>query len=184
MSVRIVAGKYKNRRLQTPKEGTRPTLERVREALFSILGNIEGYKVVDFYSGSGALGLEALSRGAREVLLVESDRQAAELIRKNVAHIGAGDAARVIEQRVEDSRKTLERNAPIDLVLADPPWAISAVALDVIPRVVRGLLSEDAWLVIGHPSKETLTPAESSPLVLEDRRDWGDSALSFFQLAR
>jgi 16S rRNA (guanine966-N2)-methyltransferase len=184
MSVRIVAGKYKNRRLQTPKEGTRPTLERVREALFSILGNIADYKVVDFYSGSGALGLEALSRGAREVLLVESDRQAADVIRKNVAHIGAVDAVRVIEQRVEDCRKSIERSAPIDLVLADPPWAISGLAFDVIPRVVRGLLSDGAWLVLGHASKESLTPAPEGPLVLHDRRDWGDSALSFFQLAQ
>jgi 16S rRNA (guanine966-N2)-methyltransferase len=183
MSVRIVAGKYKNRRLITPKEGTRPTLERVREALFSILGELEGYAVVDLYAGSGALGLEALSRGAREAVLVESDRNAAELIRKNAASIGAGEAARVLELRVEDCRRALERSAPLDLVLADPPWKISALALDVIPRVVRGLLADGARVVIGHPSKESLQPAPGSPLVLQDRRDWGDSALSFFTLA-
>jgi 16S rRNA (guanine966-N2)-methyltransferase len=184
MSVRIVAGRFRGRRLECPKQGTRPTLERVREALFSILGDLEGLSVVDLYAGSGALGFEALSRGARQVALVEADRNAAALIRKNAAAIGAENSCRVIENNVEDCRGALKANAPLDLVLADPPWRISQQAMSVIPRVVRDLVSEDARIVIGHPARESLEPKPESGLVLDERRTWGDSGLSFFQLAR
>src|SRR5688572_2932073 len=141
VSVRIVAGRFRGRRLECPKRGTRPTLERVREALFSILGDLEGLSVVDLYAGSGALGFEALSRGARQVALVEADRNAAALIRKNAAAIGAEGECRVIESNVEDCRGALKASAPIDLVLADPPWRISQQAMSVIPRVVRDWVS-------------------------------------------
>src|SRR5262249_30175882 len=161
------------RRLECPQRGTtRPTLERVREALFSILGDLTDMSVVDLYAGSGALGFEALSRGARQVALVEADRNAAALIRKNAAGIGAEALCRVIEMNVEDCRGALKAHAPIDLVLADPPWRISQQALSVIPRTVRDLLSEDARIVIGHPARESLEPEPQSDLVLDSRRAW------------
>jgi 16S rRNA (guanine966-N2)-methyltransferase len=159
-------------------------LERVREALFSILGDLEGTTVIDLYAGSGALGFEALSRGAGKIALVESDRKAAELIRKNAASIGAAELCRVVQSAVEHCRPALKELAPIDVVLADPPWRISAEALGVIPTVVRGLLSDSARIVVGHPARESLEPLPGSDLVLESTRTWGDSALSFFRLAR
>jgi 16S rRNA (guanine966-N2)-methyltransferase len=123
--VRIIAGKYRGRQLSCPPEVTRPTLDRVREALFSILGDLSGQCVVDLYAGSGALGLEALSRGARHVTLVEADRRAAQVIRKNAGSWGVDAQMRVLETTVENSRSALAAVKPIDLVLADPPWKIA-----------------------------------------------------------
>ncbi len=180
--MRIISGKYRRRRLLCPKgDITRPTLDRVRESLFSILGNLEGDRVVDLYAGTGALGLEAASRGAAAVTLVEADRGVAEVIRKNVASLGAEGVCEVVQCAVEKCRGPLTARAPFDLVLADPPWRISGEALVVVPEITRGLLAPGATVVIGHASREDLRPAEDSELQLSDCRRWGDSALSFFR---
>jgi 16S rRNA (guanine966-N2)-methyltransferase len=179
--VRIIAGKYRGRRLSCPKLVTRPTLDRVREALFSILGDLSDSVAVDFYAGSGALGLEALSRGARHVTLVEADRQAALVIRKNVEGWGIEGAYRVLECAVEKSRGSLGERAPFDLVLADPPWKIAAEAAVTVPEVVKGLLAPSAIVVLGHAARDELAVSEESGLERYDRRSWGDSALSFFR---
>ncbi len=179
--MRIIAGKFRGRQLSCPKLVTRPTLDRVREALFSILGDLTDQCVVDFYAGSGALGLEALSRGARQVVLVEADRQAARVIQKNASGWGVDAQWRVIETSVEKSRGSLAAFRPIDLVLADPPWKISRDAAVAVPEVVKGLLSPGALVVIGHASRDDLALAEGSGLQLDSRRSWGDSALSFFR---
>jgi 16S rRNA (guanine966-N2)-methyltransferase len=201
--VRIIAGRFRGRKLQCPKVVTRPTLDRVREALFSILGDVSGANVVDFYAGSGGLGLEALSRGARYVSLVEADRQACQVIRKNVEGWGIDAEHRVVECSVEKSRGSLERASPpgrlgltgsperpaletgavIDLVLADPPWKISEEAAVIVPRVVKGLLAESAIVVLGHASRDRLAVESDSGLEPYDQRTWGDSALSFFRRA-
>ena len=151
--MRIIAGKFRGRKLSCPKVVTRPTLDRVREALFSILGDLAGQNVVDFYAGSGALGLEALSRGARHVTLVEADRQACQVIRKNVEGWGIEGAYRVLESAAERARGALAPSAPIDLVLADPPWKIAKEAAVAVPQVVQGLLSEAAIVVLGHAAR-------------------------------
>ena len=179
--VRIIAGKFRGRKLSCPKLVTRPTLDRVREALFSILGDLTDANVVDFYAGSGALGLEALSRGARHVTLVEADHQAAQVIRDNAKGWGVDGAWRVLACTAQKSRGALSAIAPIDLVLADPPWKIAAEAAVVVPEVVKGLLSPGATVVIGHASRDTLALAENSGLALDHSRSWGDSALSFFR---
>lgn len=162
-----------------PKLVTRPTLDRVREALFSILGDLEGLCVVDLYAGSGALGLEALSRGARHVTLVEADRAASEVLRKNAAGLGAGDQVRVVTSTVEHARAALAQVAPIDLVLADPPWKISQDAARVVPAVTEGLLAPSARVVLGHAARDPLHLGEAKGLRLDQQRTWGDSALSF-----
>ena len=160
---------------------TRPTLDRVREALFSILGDLADQNVVDFYAGSGALGLEALSRGARHVTLVEADRQACQVIRKNVEGWGIEGAYRLLESTVEKSRGPLSHGQPLDLVLADPPWKIAKEAAVTVPQVVRGLLAPHAIVVLGHAARDVLEVAEDSGLEPYDRRTWGDSGLSFFR---
>ena len=178
--MRVIAGIYGGRRLQAPPgTDTRPTADRVREALFSILGDLDGQCVVDLYAGSGALGLEALSRGARHVTLVEADRRAAQVIRKNVANWGIEKQLRVLETTVEHSRSALSAVKPIDLVLADPPWAIAQEAALSVAKAVKGALASDARVVLGHASRERLSLGEDSGLVVVDCRTWGDSALSF-----
>jgi len=179
--VRIIAGRYRGRKISCPKSDTRPTLDRVREALFSILGPLDDAVVVDFFAGSGALGLEALSRGARMATFVESSREAARVIRDNAAKLGLGDECRVVESPVERSRPHLARGPAIDLVLADPPWRLSAQAFSMVEEVVLGLLARDATLVVGHAARESLEPPISSRLTLRSCRRWGDSALSFFE---
>ena len=181
--MRIIGGKFRGRRLECPKLVTRPTLDRVREALFSILGDLSGLCVVDLYAGSGALGLEALSRGARHVTLVEADRGAAQVIRKNVAGWGVERELRVLESSVERSRGALGSIQPIDLVLADPPWKIAQEAALHVARTVRGLLAPEARLVLGHPAREQLALDAASGLVVVSCRTWGDSALSFLTAA-
>ena len=179
--MRIIAGKFRGRKLNCPKLVTRPTLDRVREALFSILGDLSDASVVDFYAGSGALGLEALSRGASRLTLVEADRQAAQVIRKNVEGWGVDGAYRVVECAVEKSRSSISSSAPIHLVLADPPWAIAKEAALAVPRVVSGLLAPGAVVVLGHAARDELALADDSGLERYDTRTWGDSALSFFR---
>lgn len=137
--------------------------------------------MVDLYAGSGALGLEALSRGARHVTLVEADRQAARVVRENALSLDAGSAVRVVESKVESCRSRLVEIQPIDVVLADPPWKIAQQAALVVPEVVKGLLSPAAVVVIGHAARDSIEWPEGTGLTLEDRRSWGDSALSFLR---
>jgi 16S rRNA (guanine966-N2)-methyltransferase len=122
--VRIIAGEWRGRKLTAPKgDATRPTADRTRETLFSMLtsrlGDFDGLQVADLFAGSGALGLEALSRGAASCLFVEQDRPALDAIRANITTLGARDKA-----RVEAGSATQLRAAPqpLDLIFADPPY--------------------------------------------------------------
>jgi 16S rRNA (guanine966-N2)-methyltransferase len=143
---RVIAGTAGGRRLATaPGRTTRPTSDRTREGLFAtvaaIRGGLDGATVLDLYAGSGAVGLEALSRGAADVLLVESDARAAEVIRRNIAVVGL-PGARLVTDRVE---RMLGRgpDGPLrDFVFADPPYAVSD---DELGRVLVALL-EQGWL--------------------------------------
>src|SRR5699024_632171 len=121
---RIVSGKAGGTKLRVPKKGTRPTTELVREALCTSLavdGDLDGTRVLDLYSGSGGLGLEALSRGAASVLFVEADRTAAEVLRGNIAAVGLGGVVR--QRRVLDVLRA-GSGEPVELVLVDPPYAL------------------------------------------------------------
>lgn len=162
---RIVAGTLGGRRLATPAgSGTRPTSDRVREALFSrtesLLGGLDGVAVLDLYAGSGALGLEALSRGAASAVLVESDRRAAAVLRSNVAALGLDATARVVADRVERllTRSPVGAGAgPVGLVLADPPYDLPADALrEVLATGAQGgWLGADALLVVERPTRSS-----------------------------
>ncbi|WP_193043989.1 16S rRNA (guanine(966)-N(2))-methyltransferase RsmD [Mycolicibacterium baixiangningiae] len=123
---RIIAGSLGGRRIAVPPKGTRPTADRVREALFNVLDarlDFDGLVVVDLYAGSGALGLEALSRGAARAVFVEQDHRAARTISRNIAELGVGAAAEVRRAPVAT---VLAGGAdqPADLVLADPPYDV------------------------------------------------------------
>jgi 16S rRNA (guanine966-N2)-methyltransferase len=148
---RIIAGMAGGRRLSVPPgNGTRPTSDRAREGLFasasSELGGLDGLHVMDLYAGSGALGLEALSRGAARVLLVESDARAAAVIKANVKAVGLPGATVAVD-RVERllARPQDERATGYDLVVADPPYAVTDEAV----RGVLEILSSHGWLADG-----------------------------------
>jgi RNA methyltransferase, RsmD family len=148
--VRIVAGEWRGRKLVAPKgDATRPTADRARETLFAMLtsrlGSFEGLQVADLFAGSGALGLEALSRGAAHCLFVEQDRAALDAIRSNIAALGAQTRSRVEAGSVMGLRPA---NAPLDLILADPPYQSGAgeVALDRLLRL--GWIGPQTWIAL------------------------------------
>ena len=146
---RVIAGAAGGRRLATAVgRGTRPTSDRTREGLFAtvaaIRGGLHGAAVLDLYAGSGAVGLEALSRGAADVLLVESDGRAAQVIRQNIAVVGL-PGARLITDRVERVLGRGPDGPPRDFVFADPPYAVSD---DELNRVLVALLGQ-GWLAPG-----------------------------------
>jgi len=150
---RIVAGEWGGRRLQTPKgDGTRPTSDRVREAMYSSLeselGGLDGARVLDLFAGSGALGLEALSRGAAHADLVESDRRAADAIRANIRTLGATDAHVYVTTAARFLGDLPPE--PYDLVLLDPPYALESDEVGVLltALVREGGLDPDGVVVV------------------------------------
>ncbi|MBF4160426.1 16S rRNA (guanine(966)-N(2))-methyltransferase RsmD [Nocardioides acrostichi] len=179
---RIIGGTAGGRRLATPKgDATRPTSDRVREALFSAVeawcGSWAGLRILDLYAGSGALGLEAASRGAAAVLLVEKDKRTAELIRRNARDLAL--PARV-EVRSSTVRAALAAppDQPYDLVLADPPYPLAsgAVDTDLATLVDQGWLTDDALVVVERSSR---TAAPTWPAGFGDarRRQYGETTL-------
>lgn len=175
---RIVAGAAGGRRLTVPGKGTRPTSDRVREALFSAVEaamDLDGARVLDLYAGSGALGLEALSRGAEGATFVESDGGAVAVLRKNVAAVGMPGAV-VRHGRV--ATVLAEPGQPFDLVLSDPPYALDDDALraDLTALAEHGWTAPDA-LVIVERARRSGPPEWPEPLVAMKVRRYGDTEL-------
>ncbi len=151
---RIVAGAAGGRRLVVPSSA-RPTTDRVREALFNVLAarlDFDGIRVLDLYAGSGALGLEALSRGAASVLLVDSDRRATEVIRRNIATVGLPGAT--VRRGAVSAVLAAGAPAPVDLVLADPPYDVPAAQVQVVlaAMVDGGWVTPGSVVVIERPA--------------------------------
>jgi 16S rRNA (guanine966-N2)-methyltransferase len=182
---RIIAGAAGGRRLLVPAgRHTRPTSDRVREALFSRLEHeqrLDGARVLDLYAGSGALGLEAASRGAAEVVLVESSRVAAATIRRNVSALGL-PGVQVAEATVE---RWLAREAQtrFDVVLADPPYPVSDDALDEVlaALVAHGWLAEPS-LVVVERARRSRAPSWPAPLEHLGERGYGETRLWFAEV--
>jgi 16S rRNA (guanine966-N2)-methyltransferase len=174
--VRVVAGRFGGRRLQAPKgRDTRPTSDRVREALFSMLGPLDGARVLDLFAGSGALGIEGLSRGAAVVTFVERDRRAVEVIRANLEALGVGaEEARVIHgpalTAVEDASAGGDA---YDLVLLDPPYRDAPALGRELSQALPAILAPDARVVAESDRREPL--ALELPLVRERR--YGDTLI-------
>ncbi len=152
---RIIAGTWGGRRLATPPgDGTRPTSDRVRESLFaalgSLLGGFDGVRALDLFAGSGALGLEALSRGAAHADLVESDSRVVRTIQRNVTDLAAD--ARVHRSTVE--RFVARPGGPWDLVFIDPPYALPTAEVAAIVAALRPSLAPDAVVVVERSSRD------------------------------
>lgn len=175
--MRIVAGSRKGHRIAAPKGVvTRPTSDRVREAVFSIVGPVEGAAVLDLFAGSGAMGLEALSRGAASCVFVERDREAARIVQANLEKLrltGAVVMNRNVGAALRDERV---RGRHYDLVLCDPPydeWDLHASTLtDLLPDV----LADDAVVVV--ETSDRIEPA--LPLDLVTTRRYGSARITVF----
>ena len=180
MPLRVIAGEAGGRTLKGPRPGVRPTSDRVREAIFEIVAAHAGElgRVLDLYSGTGALGIEALSRGAEHCDFVEADAKASEIIRENLALTGLKEKARVLNLPVARALSRLEGS--YDLVVADPPYEYDRAEADLRDLIERGLLAEDGILVVEH-SKRRAWPEELSgrPTLLSRR--YGDTNVTIYR---
>ncbi|MGV2983550.1 16S rRNA (guanine(966)-N(2))-methyltransferase RsmD [Microbacterium sp. AGC85] len=184
---RIIAGLARGLRLDVPGSGTRPTSDRVRESLFGALesmGVIDDARVLDLYAGSGALGLEALSRGAADLDLVERSRPAAAVVRRNVATVAPalGDAtARVHESAVLAFLR--RATGPYDLVFTDPPYDLDDQSMDADLIALAPLLSADAVVVIERARRATPPDVGAAGLEVFREKSYGDTAVWWAQPA-
>ncbi|MGC4063757.1 MAG: 16S rRNA (guanine(966)-N(2))-methyltransferase RsmD [Polyangiaceae bacterium] len=180
--MRVIAGTLRSRTLHAPKgRDTRPTHDRVREALFSMLGDVSGTSVLDICAGTGALGIEALSRGARHAVFVERAKDALSCLGRNLTELDLVSRAVVVAQSVETSRARLEKHAPYDLIFCDPPWADVPVLLRSLARLeLSGLLTDEGTFVLEHAARSEPEPNALPQLTLVQKRTWGDTAVSIF----
>jgi len=169
--LRVVAGRFKGRRLAAPRgTRTRPTADRVREALFSMLGDVGGARVLDLYAGSGALGIEALSRGADSAVFVERDAKAVAAIERNLAAVGVEET--VVRQDVE--RFLARADGAFDLVFCDPPYDSAARLAGPLAEHLPALCAEDARIVTESDKRNPLVLP--FPLLVE--RAYGDTRIA------
>jgi len=180
--MRVIAGELGGRRLHAPHgDRTRPTSDRVREALFMALGPLDGQRVVDLYAGSGALAIEALSRGAREADLVESDRRARETIARNVEELGLGGRVRVWPYRLPAGLARLAQAlAGASVVFADPPYG-GREAREALAALGRpGVLASGARVVLETHGKDEV-PAAAGVLERERERRYGETVVHVYR---
>jgi 16S rRNA (guanine966-N2)-methyltransferase len=167
--IRVTGGELRGRRLRVPKTGVRPTTGKVREAIFSMLGSVEGARVLDLFCGSGALGIEALSRGAAQAVLVDTHPAPT---RRNVEDLDLGERARVVRS---DAIRFLKRAEPgsFDLVLCDPPYRLAdRLGVDLV-QLIPGTLAGGGRVMVETSSRRPLTL--ELPLVTE--RAYGDTLI-------
>ncbi len=182
--MRVISGKIKGRRVKAPRSGfVRPTADRVKEALFNILPHdLSGFKVLDLFAGTGSLSIEALSRGAKESLLVDASRQSAKTIRDNLAALGLSGVSQVWVAPVFRSLRLLaEKGETFDAIFLDPPYEKGWVGQTLKVIAEKGLLRAGGVLVAEHSVREKVDERYGS-LILQDQRRYGSTLLSFFRL--
>jgi 16S rRNA (guanine966-N2)-methyltransferase len=182
--VRVISGTLKGRRLKAPTwEGLRPTSDKLRETLFNILApRIEGARVLDGYAGTGAVGIEALSRGAAHVTFVERDRRAHALIADNLAHCGLTEGYAIIRASVRRALAALQ-GASFDIMVFDPPYNQEPAEVDDVLGAAADRLAADGVLVVEHARRDA-APGSAGRLVRTRDVISGDSALSFYSWPR
>lgn len=176
---RIVAGSAGGRRIEVPPRGTRPTSDRVREAVFSALEaavDLEGARVLDLYAGSGALGLEALSRGAGCATFVEADRRAAQIVRRNAESLGFRREAHV-EQAKAETALAEPPPEPFDVVFADPPYDLDPARLGQVLRSLATGWTAPGAVVVLEQAVRAGDPPWPEALTPERTRRYGDTAV-------
>jgi 16S rRNA (guanine966-N2)-methyltransferase len=180
--MRVIAGRYKGRRLKAPTwHGLRPTSDRLKETLFAILAPVvEGARVLDGFAGSGALGIEALSRGAAEVVFVERDARAVALIEDNLRHCGIGSGYVMIRGEFASALRQLPAHRRFDLALLDPPYEEADVEGALCAAAAR--MAPGASLVLEHAARRQV-PGRVEAWALVRQVTAGDSTLAFFREA-
>ena len=179
--MRVIAGRFKGRRLKVPTwDGLRPTSDKLRETLFNILApRVPGARVLDGYAGTGAVGIEALSRGAAHVTFVDSDRRATALIAQNVALCGIDRDYTIAHLAVESALRRLPADDLLDIIVLDPPYAATGVG-DVL-QAAAGHLAPSGILVLERATRREPEPAPALTRVRDVKS--GDSSLTFYTMA-
>ncbi|MBI4460595.1 MAG: 16S rRNA (guanine(966)-N(2))-methyltransferase RsmD [Acidobacteria bacterium] len=184
--MRIIAGLYRGRVLKTLQgRQLRPTSGRLRETLFDVLGNaVEGAVFADVYAGSGAIGLEALSRGAKQVFFLEEHSAACRVISENIAALGAAHSASLLCAPAEKGLRQLERQGvQLDFCFLDPPYAIQSEARKLLLRLVNSRIMAPAGLIIWQHSRKESTELHVGNWSRTRLLVQGSNALSFYQRA-
>lgn len=182
MSARVIGGKAKGRRLKlVPGDTTRPIMDRVKESLFNILGDIDGTRWLDLFAGTGQVGIEALSRGAATVVFTDSARAAIQTVRDNLAYTRLGEGATV--QQTDAFRFLRETSAPIfDVIFVAPPQykELWAAALTTIDAAADRYLTDDGQVVVQIAPRE-FKELPLQQLALTDKRRYGNTLLCFYE---
>lgn len=178
--MRIVAGSAKGRRLCAVKGlSIRPTSDKVREAVFNILGLEFHYKnVLDLFAGTGAMGIEALSRGSEKVTFIDKDASAIKVINKNLDICGFAEKAKVMKMDVVQALSL--KPLAFDLIFIDPPYAAGLTGI-VLEMIDKNKILADSGVIVSETSKRTVTDARLSGLQKFDKRQYGDTVVTFYK---
>jgi 16S rRNA (guanine966-N2)-methyltransferase len=186
--MRIIAGEHRGRLLKTPDGmGTRPMLDRVRESVFSSIGErVIDARVLDLFAGTGSLGLEALSRGALEALMVERDGRVLDLLRRNVEDLALEDRATLVQGDALDPKQWGEKSSRYEIVFFDSPYPMldlgktRTAVMQAIDVIVKTRLASDG-LVVFHAPREKIQEVEFGPHVASELREYGTNAIFFLE---
>lgn len=184
--MRVIAGTYRTRKLAAPSgDATRPTSDRLRETLFNVVAaDLAGSAWLDLFAGSGAVGIEALSRGARMVYFVENARKAADVIRKNLKSLDIAEGYELHEREVSQALRLLEHSAvKCDFCFLDPPYADAAAYDDTLDLLAQSQLLTPTSLVIAEHDKHRDLQDRYGSLTRTRRLQQGDAVLSFYKLS-
>ena len=181
--IRVVGGALRGRKIAVPSRGVRPTSERTREAIFDLLGStlVPDARVLDLYAGTGALGIEALSRGAAFADFVEQDESTARRLRSNLEALGVADRSRVHRADLDGGELPSSAPGPWDLVFLDPPYAGKAGAL-WLTALARGTWGPAGGVVVYERGQRTEAPAPEGLSLWKERR-YGDTIVALYRAA-
>jgi 16S rRNA (guanine966-N2)-methyltransferase len=182
--MRVIAGTHRGRRLRAPRgSGIRPTADRVREAIFSIVGDCAGLRVLDLFAGSGAMGIEALSRGASSATFVDNAPAAAACIRSNLAALDLSATARVVvrDWSVALAQET-QRGAHYDVCVIDPPYGVAAGISSTLPRALAPLLAEYATVILEGPAQGPVPTLDGIGVIERSDRSYGSTRVTIVRV--
>jgi len=179
--MRVIAGSLKGRRLAPVKGLIRPTGAKVREAIFDILGGaVADARVLDLFAGTGALGIEALSRGAQEAVFVEDHPESLKVLRRNLAHLDLEAQSRVLPVTVLSALKKLAvQDKKFDLAFLDPPYGGEKAAAALQALAAAGIMAAASWVVVEHGRRDQL-PEAAGKLQRRELRRYGDTQVAFY----
>jgi len=177
--MRITTGIYKGRRINMPKD-IRPTQEKVRKALFDILGDISGLSFLEVFAGSGAIGIEALSRGAKEVVFIEKDKKCSQAIKDNLMLLGYLGYRVIGLDTLEAIKRISQKDDKFNIIFLDPPYYKDLAKKTLKILGAYDILAPNGFIIVQHFKKESL-PGVQGDLILFKQAHYGDTVLSFYR---